>query len=278
VGETATPIRDWWGRHSCLPRAAALVGGAAFAWALVAIAALAIGCKEGSATSKPAGASETPRAAGPSAAGGKGVIRGVVSLKGEPPEMREIPNQPCHAGAPPLHEETVVADDHGHLANVVVFLREAPKAASNATPPPAVLDQVNCRYVPHVLALQTGQKLLVKTSDPAVHNVHVMAEANGARNISMQPGAAPVAMSFAQPESFSVRCDIHPWMHAIVNVFDHGCFAVTGPDGSFELKDVPAGQYTLVFRHELFGEIEQTVELTDGQTLTQDSTYEKPQR
>ena len=51
---------------------------------------------------------------------------------------------------------------------------------------------------------------------------------------------------------------------------------MTGPDGSFELKEVPAGQYTLVFRHELFGEIEQTVELTKDQTLTQDATYEKP--
>jgi hypothetical protein len=239
-----------------------------------------IGCKEGSAAKAGGGEAAKPRAAGPSAAGGKGVIRGVVLLKGEPPEMREIANQPCHAGATPLREETVVADDHGHLANVIVFLREAPKASpsSNESPAPAVLDQENCRYVPHVLALRTGQKLLVKTSDPAVHNVHVMSEANPPRNVSMQAGAAPVEMSFAKPEAFSVRCDVHPWMHAIVNVFDHGLFAVTAPDGSFELKDVPAGQYTLVFRHELFGEIEQTVELTDGQTLTQDATYEKPGR
>jgi plastocyanin len=235
-----------------------------------------VGCKEGSAT-KDAGDSAKPRAAGPSAAGGKGVIRGVVTLKGEPPEMREIPNQPCHAGATPLREETVVADDKGHLANVVVFLREAPKAAASDAAP-VELDQVNCRYVPHVLALRTGQKLLVKTSDPAVHNVHVMAESNPAKNISMQVGAAPVEMAFDKAETFSVRCDIHPWMHAIVSVFDHGQYAVTGPDGSFTMNDVPAGQYTLVFRHELFGEIEQTVELTDGQTLTQDVTYEKPQR
>jgi plastocyanin len=233
------------------------------------------GCKDAS-VSKSTSESSKPRAAGPSGVAGKGIIRGVVSLKGEPPEMREIPNQPCHAGATPLREETVVTDDHGHLANVVVFLREAPKASSDETPAPAVLDQVNCRYVPHVLALRAGQKLLVKTSDPAVHNVHVMAESNPPRNVSMQAGSAPVEMSFARPEAFSVRCDVHPWMHAIVNVFDHGQYAVTGPDGSFELKDVPAGQYTLVFRHELFGEIEQTVELTKDQTLTQDATYEKP--
>jgi hypothetical protein len=245
--------------------------------ALASGSLLAVGCKEGSAV-KSSDQSAKPRAAGPSAAGGKGVIRGTVSLEGEPPEMREIPNQPCHAGATPLREETVVTGDRGHLANVVVFLREAPPAVSDEPSPPAVLDQVNCRYVPHVLALRTGQKLLVKTSDPAIHNVHVMAEANPARNISMQAGAAPVELSFAKPEEFSVRCDIHPWMHAKVNVFDHGVFAVTGPDGSFTLNGVPAGQYTLVFRHELFGEIEETVELKDGQMLTEHATYEKPGR
>lgn len=245
--------------------------------ALLASTAL-VGCKEGSGGPKPGSSdSAKPRAAaGPSAAGGKGIIRGMVSLKGEPPEMRQIPNQPCHAGATPLLEETVVADDHGHLANVIVFLREAPKATAGEAPAAAVLDQVNCRYVPHVLTLRTGQKLLVKTSDPAVHNVHVMAEANPAKNISMQAGAAPVEMTLDKAEAFSVRCDIHPWMHAIVNVFDHGQFAVTAADGSFAMNDVPAGQYTLVFRHELFGEIEHTVELTDGQTLTQDATYVKP--
>src|SRR5689334_6518531 len=101
---------------------------------LALVASGLVGCKEGSAV-KPGGESSKPRAAGPSAAGGKGVIRGVVSLKGEPPEMREIPNQPCHAGATPLREETVVTDDHGHLENVVVFLREAPKSDAGAVPP-----------------------------------------------------------------------------------------------------------------------------------------------
>jgi plastocyanin len=200
-----------------------------------------------------------------------------VSLKGEPPVMAEIPNQPCHAGATPIREETVVADEQGRLANVVVFLVEAPKAASDAPTPPAVeLDQVNCRYTPHVLALRTGQVLRVKTSDPALHNVHTMNSVNPAKNFGMVPGAKPKDVTFDQPEAFTVRCDVHHWMNAKVHVFPHGHFAVTGPDGSFALADVPAGQYTLVFRHELFGDVERTVEVADEQTLTQDATYEKP--
>jgi plastocyanin len=236
----------------------------------------AAGCNEGSTSKPAAGEASKPRAAGPSATGGVGTIRGVVSLKGEPPVMREIANQPCHAGATPLHEETVVADEKGRLANVVVFLREAPPPVAAVGTEAAVLDQVNCQYVPHVLAIRTGQTLRVKTSDPTVHNVHTMSAANPARNISMDGGAAPVDLKFDRPEEFTVRCDIHPWMNAKVHVFDHGQFAVTKPDGSFELTNVPAGQYTLVFRHELFGDLEEVVELKNGQALTHDATYEKP--
>jgi plastocyanin len=241
-----------------------------------ALSVAAVGCGDDSAKSR-GGESAKPRAAGPSAGGGVGQIRGTVSLNGEPPVMREIPNHPCHPGARPLIEETVVADDQGRLANVVVFLREAPKLASGSpAPEPAVLDQVNCRYVPHVLALRTGQTLRVKTSDPALHNVHTMSSANPAQNFGMVSGAGPKDVTFEKPEEIAVRCDVHPWMNAKVHVFDHGVFTVTGRDGSFTLNDVPAGQYTLVFRHELFGDIEETIEVADKQTVTKDATYEKP--
>ena len=259
-------------RSTTRPLAAALL-------TLTLVAPLLTGCSDDPRRS-PSAESAKPRAAGPSAAGGTGAVRGTVSLRGEPPVMREIANQPCHPGATPLREETVVADERGGLANVVVFLREAPAqaAGAGATVQPAVLDQVNCRYVPHVLAIRAGQTLRVKTSDPAVHNVHTASSANPAQNFGMQAGAKPVDVRFDRPEQITVKCDVHPWMNAHLHVFDHGFFAVTAEDGSFALNDVPAGEYTLVFRHELFGDVEETVTLTDKQTLTQDAAYEKPQR
>lgn len=236
----------------------------------------ATGCEKGSG-SDTSNSSGTPRAAGPSAGGGRGSVRGTVTLVGEPPEMQEIANDSCHKGATPIREETVVADERGRLANVVVFLREAPAAAVGEAPlPAAVLDQVNCRFVPHVLALRTGQVLRVTSSDPTVHNVHTLASANPAANVGMNAGAGPVEMTFGRPEEIAVRCDIHPWMSARLHVFDHDAFAITGADGAFELRDVPAGQYTLVFRHELFGDLEETIDVADGQVLTKDATYEKP--
>ena len=222
-----------------------------------------------------AAADKKPRAAGPSAAGGFGKISGRVTLRGQPPAMRELNPGSCHPGAPPVYDESIVVDDAGRLANVVVFLREAPATA--AIREPAVLDQVNCRYVPHVLALSTGQVLQVKTSDPAVHNVHVLSTANPAQNVGMQAGASPSEMRFAKPEEFTIKCDIHPWMNANVHVFEHEQFAVTANDGSFALNNVPAGEYTLVFRHELFGDVEETVTLQDSMSLVKDAVYEKPE-
>ncbi len=224
-------------------------------------------------TTAPAGTAAAG-ALGPSAGGGKGTIRGTVSLVGAAPEMRVIENKPCHPGATPIREETVVLSAEGRLANVVVFLREAPASAEAV--PTAELDQVNCRFVPHVLALKTGQILRVKSSDPTLHNVHTLSEANRAWNLGFPQGAAPREVTFDQPEGFTLRCDVHQWMTARVHVFDHRHFAVTDAAGGFELPDVPAGRYTLIFRHELFGDIEQTIDVADGQTAKADGSYEKP--
>src|SRR5579871_6234842 len=103
---------------------------------------------------------------------GTATIRGTVTLFGKPPPMQTIPNQPCHEGAGPLTEESVVTDSSGHLQNVIVYLEDAPSGPPNPSLPPVTLDQVNCRYVPHVLALQIGQPLHITTSDPTLHNVH----------------------------------------------------------------------------------------------------------
>ena len=43
----------------------------------------------------------------------------------------------------------------------------------------------------------------------------------------------------------SFKCDVHPWMFAYVCVSEHPCFAVSGKDGTFKIKDVPPGKYTL---------------------------------
>ena len=234
----------------------------------VMVAALAVaGCEGGPG----AGEAATPTAPRPA---GTAVIRGVVRFEGEPPVMAEIASRPCHDSAQPLREETLVVDDAGGLRDVVVYL-EWPGEAVAPPDEPAVLDQVDCRFVPHVLAVQAGQSITVKNSDPAVHNVHGQSERNPAFNFGM-PGGSEKQVRFASPEAFSVRCDVHPWMLAWVHVFPHPYFAVTGGDGRYEIRGVPAGEYTLVFRHATLGRRQRQVTVGDGQVIEADQTYAPP--
>ena len=248
------------------------------AWAIVLIAAGALvvpACDtEPDSGEMPAGGTSPPATGPAPATDGSGTVRGTVSLVGRPPEMKVIANKPCHPGAAPILEETVVADAHGRLANVVVFLRDAPPSAE--TLPPAELGQVNCRFVPHVLALKAGQVLRVTSSDPTLHNVHTLSSRNPSRNVGFVGGGPAREMTFTEPEVFVVRCDVHHWMNANIHVFDHRYFAVTDAAGGFELAGLPAGRHTLVFRHELFGDVERTVDVADGAVVETAVKYERP--
>jgi hypothetical protein len=191
------------------------------------------------------------------------VIRGAVTLTGSAPEMAVIPNQPCHAGAPELRDETVVADAAGHLQNVIVYLENPPPAPPALNLPPVSLDQVNCQFVPHVVALRTGQTLHVSTSDATLHNVHGLCTANDAFNFALVAAGQSKDLTFSRPERFPVRCDVHPWMKAYVQVFDSPYFAVTAKDGSFQIRNLPPGSYTLVAWQERYGEMRVSLNVRD---------------
>jgi plastocyanin len=187
--------------------------------------------------------------------------------------MAMIPNKPCHDGAPPLIEEKVVSDGSGHLQNVVVYLEDAPPAPPGK-PSPVTLDQVNCQYVPHVVALRTGQTLHVATSDAAMHNVHGLCIVNDAFNFALVRPGQSKDLTFAQPEMFPVSCDVHPWMKAYVHVFAHRYFAVTRSDGSFEIPNVPSGAHTLIAWQENYGTLKQPVTTADHEVRTADFTFQ----
>ena len=199
---------------------------------------------------------------------GSGVIRGIVTLAGRAPEMPIIANQPCHPGAKSLQDETVATDADGHLENVVVYLESPPPAPPAPAPPIRVLDQINCHYIPHVIALRTGQALRISSSDPTFHNVHGMSLDNPPFNFALISAGQSKQISFTKPEAFIVRCDVHPWMKAYIHVFDHPYFAVTGMDGSFQISNVPSGDYTLVAWQEKYGKLRQHVTIADDKVCT----------
>jgi plastocyanin len=189
---------------------------------------------------------------------------------------KEIPNQPCHEGAPTLKEETVVVSDRGGLRNVLVSIEGIGPAAPFAGETP-VLDQVHCRYVPHVLGVTVGQEMIIRSSDDTIHNVHVLADANPPMNFAQTSAGQEKRVTFNKPEILRSKCDVHPWMSAYIAVMENPFFAVSGDDGEFEIKNVPAGSYKVVAWHEQFGKIEQPLIVTDEKPADVSVTYRNGQ-
>lgn len=115
------------------------------------------------------------------------------------------------------------------------------------------MDQPMCMFVPHAVGLREGQILLAKNSAAIAHNYKWTgnpATPNGGGNVLIAPkGSVPIKGLVADRLPVRVECNIHNWMGAWVRVFDHPYFEVTGADGSFELKNAPAGQYRLMIWH-----------------------------
>jgi len=201
-------------------------------------------------------------------------ISGKVTLQGTPPEMPPVKGmaaipQCAELHKDPVYEDTVIVGDKGELANVIVFIKEDKPGdlKGSQIEKPAKLNQKGCMYDPHVLAVEIGQPVVAVNSDPFLHNVHCLSVDNKAFNIvQINVGEMKLA-PFTAVETFQIKCDVHPWMKAVVRVFDNPFFATTGEDGKFTidtagLKD---GNYTVQAWHELYNNSDpQTIEIRGG--------------
>jgi plastocyanin len=160
-----------------------------------------------------------------------------------------------------VSEELVVGADKG-VANVVVFVRDKdvtvnPDAAAAAKAAKAVLDNKDCKFTPHVLVVHTGQQFVIKNSDTVGHNSNVATVKNSPSN-SLIPAGGESPLTFASEEAIpaQVTCNIHPWMKAWIVVRPNPYAAVSNADGTFEIKNVPAGgEVELQLWHEKAGYI-----------------------
>lgn len=216
----------------------------------------------------PAAASAAP--AGPAAgATGAASVTGKIVFDGAVPaaEKFKMSADAFCAKAHPgdvAREDVVVAADKG-LANVFVYVKTG---ITGTYPPPAtaaVIDQKGCTYHPHVFGVVTGQNIEILNSDPTLHNIHSLPEKNEAFNLGMPVQGMKYTKKFDKPEVMvRIKCDVHGWMSAFCGVVAHPFFAVTAPDGTYTIKNLPAGTYTIEAWHEKFGT--QTQQVTVGAT------------
>jgi hypothetical protein len=208
-----------------------------------------------------------------------GTISGRVLFIGKAPTMPVIDlssNPQCERQhRTPPKGETVVVNSNNTLRNVFVWIKDGlPRARWTPPAEPAKLDQIGCLYEPHVLGIMEGQQLEILNSDPVNHNVHAESQVNAAWNESQAPRAEHKFKRFESAEVlFPVTCSVHPWMRSYIGVSPHPFFAVTGEDGSFTLKGVPPGTYTIEAVHEKYGRKEGRLTLAPGGSAVLDFAY-----
>lgn len=205
-------------------------------------------------------------------------VSGKISFEGTPPKAGRI-NMSAEPDCAALHDgvvmnEVVSVGEGGGLRNVFVWVKaglDGKFAPSSETPH---LDQKGCIYTPHVLGVRTGQTVRIANSDQTTHNVHPLPKINREWNKSQPPGVSEIERSFPRQElMIPIKCNIHPWMRAYISVVDHPFFAVTGDDGSFELKGLPPGTYTIEALHERLGAQEASVTVGDAESKNVDLTF-----
>ena len=198
-----------------------------------------------------------------------GTISGKVTYTGTPAKQKPIDmsKEPSCAKqhATPITTETVVTGSNNILENVIVYISAGADDA-NAPSQTVTFTQKGCQYIPHVIALHTGQQLQVINGDQTSHNIHPLAKVNREWNKSQPPGSPAIQEKFDSPEFISVKCNIHPWMHGWFAVLKTNHYSITGDSGGFSLPNLPAGKYTVTAWHEDYGTRTQDVTITGSET------------
>jgi plastocyanin len=207
-------------------------------------------------------------------------LKGEVKFEGVAPKPSPIDMSAdplcAKEHATPATTEDIVVGANGGLANVVVYVSDG-LAPGTFQPPQqaAVFEQKGCQYKPHVLAMQANQKLDVVNSDATTHNIHPNPNNNREWNMT-QPHGVPLEQTFAREEiAIPVKCNVHPWMRGYIAVFKHPYFAVTDKNGSFDLKDLPPGTYTITAWQEKLGTKSQKVTVGAGEAKTLDFAFKR---
>ena len=206
-----------------------------------------------------------------------GTVSGKITFTGTPakPKTIDMSKEPNCAKAyptPPV-TESLVAGAGNTLDNVVVYISTGAPDEKSAPSQAVTFEQKNCRYTPHVLAMQVGQELKVVNSDQTSHNIHPLAKINREWNKSQPPGTPPLSEKFDKEEFIPVKCNVHPWMRGYFAVLKTSHYAISKDDGKFTLPNLPAGKYTLTAWHEDYGTQTADVTITGSETKSVDFAF-----
>lgn len=203
-------------------------------------------------------------------------LRGRIVFSTDAPERAplEVTRDEDYCGPFNLKDDSLVvhADNRG-VKNVAIFLRtkkDVPVHPSydGITDKAVQLDNDQCRFVPRMQTLRTGQTWQATSTDTIPHNVAVYARRNTPFSQIVPQGKA-LEKTFDRAESVPIRidCSIHAWMRAYLIITEHPYAAVTNDNGEFEIRHVPQGTWTFRFWHERPGYIKSLTQQGEARSL-----------
>jgi plastocyanin len=191
-----------------------------------------------------------------------GSVKGRILVDGKPPELKPllVEKEYCMDLMPKPPNETIVLGKDNALVNTIVYLYLPRRGKVNIHPDyeaafkePVVLDNKGCQFHPHVTLVRVGQKVIVKNSDPTGHNTNL--SLFGQNPIVPANDQVEVKASKEGRFPMPVQCNIHPFMKAHLLSQTHPYMAVSGEDGTFEIKNLPAGKHEIKLWHESPGNL-----------------------
>ena len=191
-----------------------------------------------------------------------GSLTGTVKFDGEAPEpaIKKIPDDKkaeCKCQGAGVADESMVVDKatKGLKWAIIRIMDAKPKDAPPAPEKPYSIDQQGCTFTPHVVVVAPGTDLEILNPDKILHNIHTLPydSEDPAQNTAAQDKLTYKAKWLKDPDLIELKCDVHGWMKGFIVCHDPRYCAISGADGKFEIKNVPAGKYKVNIYHESFG-------------------------
>lgn len=235
----------------------------------VALALFLMSCSDGAQESS---SSE----ARPTSSHSSGSLEGLVRLLGEGiPTATVVENttDPEECGRVHSLEDLLVSARNRGIQNVILSLtgvgaesEVAPEKVPEFKSDRLVMDNVECRFSPHVAVLTVGSTLEALNSDRVLHTTHLYGPIES--NIALPFQGSRVGKVLEKPGMIIVKCDVHGWMQAFVRVDPHPFHAVSDSEGRFKIEGIPPGDYDLEVWHEKLGRQQLKVQVAAGRTET----------
>ncbi len=194
-----------------------------------------------------------------------GELAGSIKAKGEAPqnEVHKVMHNSEYCGDSISEDTYLVNPGNNGLQNVVISLEGITKGKKH-DPATLILENLKCRFVPHILAGMAGDSYEIRNGDPVLHNTHLRFEGTTILNVAMPENGKNIKKPLTQTGMILAKCDAHPFMNGAIWVFDHPYFAVTDKNGEFKISDIPPGTYKVKIWHQGSLVKEKEVTITPG--------------